>query len=256
MTEREEARAQLKLLATRYLLPGDAVGQLEGFLDLLVGDPRAPTTVREPGRVADDHFADTLVALQVSELRSASTVADLGSGAGLPGLVLAIALPGAEVVLVESSARKCEFLTRAVSACALANAHVVHARAESWRSGLDRFDFVTCRAVAPVSVVAEYAAPLLRIGGTLIAWRGRRDLAAERAAARAAAQLGLRADEPVAVQPHPGAQNRHLQLMSKVRRTPSGFPRREGLAARRPLGAQAVGEVSRHGARSSDRAQQ
>jgi len=249
-----DAHLRLALLAARYELAGDAVRQLETFLDLLVGDPHAPTAVREPVGAVDDHFADALVALEVVELRSALAIADIGSGGGVPGLVLAIAMPRADVYLVESSGRKCEFQTRAVAACALANAHVIHARAESWRWGLARFDAVTARAVAPPAVVAEYAAPLLRIGGTLIAWRGRRDGVAEAHAVRAAAHLGLRVVEPVPVQPYPGAERRHLQLMSKVKQTPSGFPRREGLAARRPLGSdRRSGRGGESGARSSDR---
>ena len=87
-------------------------------------------------------------------------------------------------------------------------------------------------------MVAEYAAPLLAVGGTLVAWRGRRDPAAEDAAAvRAAELLGFELSEPVQVHPYPGAKHRHLQLMLKVRETPAGFPRRPGMARKTPLGA-------------------
>ncbi len=233
----DQSLVDIEFLAWRYQLPEHAVGQLKALLGVLIGDPHAPTAVREPARAVRDHLADALVALDLGQLRSASTVADVGSGAGLPGLPLAIALPGAEVFLVESSARKCAFLERAIAASALANAHVVHARAESWEWGLGRFDVVTARAVAPLAVVAEYAAPLLRVGGTFVAWRGRRDAASEATAARAASELGLEGGEPMVVQPYSGTEYRHLQLMLKVRSTPSGFPRREGLAAKRPLGS-------------------
>ncbi len=113
---------------------------------------------------------------------------------------------------------------------------MVHTRAESWPDGLAAFDVVTARALAPLSVVVEYAAPLLVLGGTLVAWRGRRDPAAERGAAAAAAEVGLEPGEIVAVQPYRAAQNRHLHLMSKVIQTPPGFPRRPGMALKRPLG--------------------
>ncbi len=229
-------RVAVGLLVQRYQLRDAARHQLEQLLDLLTGDPHAPTAVRDRAGAIRDHLADSLVALDVPALRSASTIADVGSGAGLPGLALAIGLPEADVVLVESNARKCAFLFRAIATCGLANAQVVQARAESWPPGLGRFDVVTARAVAPLVVVAEYAAPLLRIGGTLLAWRGRRDAAAEAAAAGAAAELGLEVDEPLRVEPYPGAQHRHLHVMLKVRSTPSGFPRREGIAAKRPLG--------------------
>ena len=92
---------------------------------------------------------------------------------------------------MESNGRKCAFLARTVEACAIANAAVVNARAEEWQAGLGRCDVVMARALAPLAVVAEYAAPLLRLGGTLVVWRGRRDPVDEVAGARAAALLGL-----------------------------------------------------------------
>jgi 16S rRNA (guanine527-N7)-methyltransferase len=204
---------------------------------LLVADPLAPTAVRDPAKVIDDHLADALVALELGPVRTARAVADLGSGAGVPGLPLAIALPDAEVALVESAARKCVFLERAVAACGITNARVVHARAEAWPEGLGAFDLVTARALASPDVVVEYAAPLLTLGGTLVAWRGRRDPAAEDAGGRAAATLGLEPAGIVPVRPYRAAQSRHLHLMSKVTSTPLGFPRRPGTALKRPLGA-------------------
>lgn len=225
----------MKSLAERYGLNQAQSRQLTALVGLLVSDPLAPTTIRSERAVLDDHLADSLVALELDEVRSALAVADLGSGPGVPGLPLATALPGAEVFLVESVARKCAFLERAVEACGLANVHVVHARAEAWPEGLARFDLVTARALAALPAVAEYAAPLLRLGGALVAWRGRREPRDERAAAQAAAVLGMRAREPIAVEPYPGAMHRHLHLMVKVHDTPSRFPRRPGMAVKRPL---------------------
>lgn len=234
---RARAGAGVVALAQRYGLDGRAPRRLEALLDLLVGDPAAPTAVRDPLRALDDHLADALVALDFEAVRAAATIADLGSGAGVPGIPLAIARPEAAFFLVESSARKCAFLWRAVDACRISNATVVQARAESWSEGLRECDLVIARAVAPLPVVVEYAAPLLRIGGSLLAWRGRRDLPEEAASARAAAELGLQASEPERVHPYPDAEHRYLHLMLKVKETPSGFPRRAGVARKRPLGA-------------------
>jgi 16S rRNA (guanine527-N7)-methyltransferase len=139
------------------------------------------------------------------------------------------------VALIESSARKCTFIERAIASCGAENAQVVCSRAESWTVGLRRFDLVTARALAPFPVVVEYAAPLLRIGGALVVWRGRRDPESEAAAARAAALLGLELDEVRRVLPYPTAQHRYLHLMLKVMETPHGFPRRAGMALKRPL---------------------
>jgi 16S rRNA (guanine527-N7)-methyltransferase len=220
-------------LAERYGLGAPARQQLEALLSVLTRDPLAPTTVNAANAL-NDHLADSLVALELEEVRAAKTIADLGSGAGVPGLPLAVALPHAHVYLVESSTRKCEFLERAVRTCELGNAEVVHARIEEWSATVD---LVTARALAPLEVVVEYAAPLLRVGGTLVVWRGQRDPDAEAAAEKAAQILGIEIGEIRAVRPYPGARNRYLHLMSKVMETPSRFPRRPGIATKRPLGS-------------------
>jgi 16S rRNA (guanine527-N7)-methyltransferase len=227
--------AAIATLSERYDVPA-AAAQLRELHRLLAEDPLAPTAVRDPLKVVDDHLADSLVALDVNQVREARAVADLGSGAGLPGIPLAVALPDATVSLVESAGRKCAFLERAIARCGACNARVIRARAESWPEGSGACDVITARALAPLEVVVEYAAPLLRLGGTLVVWRGRRDPAAEEVAARAAAELGLEPTEILSVTPYPTAASRHLHLMSKVMQTPAGFPRRSGMALKRPLG--------------------
>jgi 16S rRNA (guanine527-N7)-methyltransferase len=224
-------------LAERWELPEDAIARLRRLHRLLVEDPLAPTAVRDPGKAIDDHLADALAGLELEQIRAAATLADLGSGAGVPGLPLAIALPGTSVTLVDSLARRCAFLERAVAQIEVHNARVANTRFESWPEGLASFDVATARALAPLPVVVEYAAPLLVRGGTLVVWRGRRDRAAEDAAARAAAEVGIEPAGIVPVRPYPTARDRHLHLMSKVMDTPAAFPRRPGMALKRPLGA-------------------
>lgn len=206
------------------------------MVESVASDSEAPTTVTERAGILRDHLADSLVALDLSEVRGARAIADLGAGAGFPGLPLAIALPAARVSCVESNGRKCAFISRAAEACGAANAMAVHARAEDWAAGLGACDLVTARALAPLAVVAEYAAPLLAMGGWLVAWRGRRDDADEAAGAKAAAELGLEPGPVIAVEPYPGALHRHLHVMRKVAATPARFPRRPGMARKRPLG--------------------
>jgi 16S rRNA (guanine527-N7)-methyltransferase len=206
------------------------------LLELVAGNPEAPTTVMGHDAILRDHLADSLVALELPEVRAATVIADLGAGAGFPGLPLAIALPDARVSLVESTGRKAAFIAAAIEACALGNAAAVHARVESWSQGLESCDLVTARALAPLAVVAEYAAPLLTAGGWLVAWRGRRDPDDEAAGARAAAELGLEPRAVTRVEPYPGALHRHLHLVRKIAPTPDRFPRRPGMARKRPLG--------------------
>jgi 16S rRNA (guanine527-N7)-methyltransferase len=228
----------LDALCARYALPSRSHTQLVALLVLLAADQHAPTTVREPAAAVDTHVADSLVALELEVVRAARRIADLGAGAGFPGLPLAIALPDATVALVESNRRKCEFIRTAAEVAGLTNVEVVADRAEAWAAGFGSHDLVTARALAPLAVLAEYAAPLLRKGGLLVAWKGRRDAAEDRAAAAAAAELGLELIEVRSVHPHPRADHRHLHLLRKVAPTPERFPRRPGMARKRPLGAQ------------------
>jgi 16S rRNA (guanine527-N7)-methyltransferase len=231
--------AEVQRLADRYELPADAVRQLDTLLGLLTEDEHAPTSLRDRDGALRDHLADSLSGLELPLLRNAppeAAIADIGSGPGLPGLPLAIALPAATVTLVESNGRKCAFIAAAAAACGLLNVEVVNARAEQWPGGRNRFDIVTARALARLDIVAEYAAPLLRIGGCLVAWRGRRDADDEAAGAIAAEKLGLEQGEPIAVTPYPGARYRHLHVLRKIAATPPAFPRRPGAARKRPLG--------------------
>lgn len=228
---------RLRELIERHRLPAESAEQFAALLELVEADPQAPTTVRAAAAAVDQHFADSLVALEVPDVARAGAIADLGAGAGFPGLPLAIAIPRARVSLVESNARKCDFLRRARAASAADNAAVENRRAEEWPEALGSFDVITARALAAPAVVAEYAAPLLRVGGTVVIWRGRPDAAAERAAERAAPLLGLESADLLRVRPFATAEHRYLYVMSKVRDTPPAFPRRPGMAQKRPLGA-------------------
>lgn len=193
--------------------------------------------MRDPAVAVDRHVADSLSALALDEARGARRIADIGSGAGWPGLALAAALPDARVALVESASRHCRYLSRAVEVAGLANVSVVHARAEEWTAGLGAHDLVTARALAALPVLCEYAAPLLAVGGSLVAWKGAVE-EAERADGLAAAPvLGLEAAEPVRVVPYAGARDHSLHVFRKIAPTPERFPRRAGMAVKRPLSA-------------------
>jgi len=231
------ADRRLEELAAQYALPpsaGDALGRL---LALVADDASAPTSVRDPAVAVDTHVADALVTLELAPVRAARHVADLGSGAGFPGLVLAAALPGAEVALVESNRRKCAFLEHAAAQMGLTNVAVVADRAESWSDGAAAHDLVTARALAPLAVLIEYAAPLLAPSGMLLAWKGRRDDGEEADGVAAAAATGLQPAEIRPVRPWSGAEHLHLHLYVKVGTTPNRFPRRPGMASKRPLRA-------------------
>jgi 16S rRNA (guanine527-N7)-methyltransferase len=233
---RREATDGIEALGRRFALNEAIQQRLRLFLELLVNDPQAPTSIRTPQSVLEDHLADSLVALDLEAVHKSRRALDLGAGAGLPGLPLAIALPDTTFTLLDGAARKIRFLEQAVEVCSVSNAEVVHARAETFTAGLKAFDLVTARAVAGLPFVLEYGAPLLRIGGALVVWRGRREPAAEAAAGRAALELGLSQLVVQPVRPYARAEHRHLHVAFKLQDTPGRFPRRAGMALKRPLG--------------------
>ncbi len=237
MSRSNRARGRLAELAQRFALPDGAPAQIGRLLELLESDPHAPTKVSDRATALDAHVADALVGLEVEAVRGAGRIADLGAGAGFPGLVLAAALPQATVTLVEANGRKCTFLERAIAAMEVENVAVACERAEAWDAGMASQDVVTARAVAPLNVLVEYAAPLLAAGGTLVAWKGRRDQTEEADGVAAAAHTGLSAAEVLAVHPWVGAEHLHLHRFVKVGTTPNRFPRRPGMASKRPLRA-------------------
>jgi 16S rRNA (guanine527-N7)-methyltransferase len=228
---------RLSELTDRYGLQATAADQLALLLDLVAAEPSSITAVRDPAQGVDVHVADSLVALELAEVRGAGRIADLGSGGGFPGLVLTIALPDVRIALVESVGRKVAFLRGAIERLELANAEAIQARAEAWPEGIGAHDLVTARALAPLAVLVEYAAPLLAVGGALVAWKGARDRAEEADGGAAAAALGMGELQARPVAPFQGARDRHLYLSSKVSPTPPEYPRRPGIARKRPLRA-------------------
>jgi 16S rRNA (guanine527-N7)-methyltransferase len=230
-----DTKAALDRLAARYGLSLGQIDQLAKILSALALDELAPTTVREPALATDVHLADSLVALDLEVMSKAGTIADLGAGAGFPGLPLAVALPQSNVRLVESQARKCGFIERAAADAGIDNAEAVCARVEEWPEGIEAHDVVLARAVAPQPIVLEYAAPLLRLGGALVDWRGHRNLEEERAAAEAAEVLGLKRESVSRVAPYEGVRDHYLHVYVKARDTPDRFPRRAGAARKKPL---------------------
>jgi 16S rRNA (guanine527-N7)-methyltransferase len=221
----------------RYGADRAAAAALLRVLDALEAEPDPHTTVAAAESI-DVHVADSLAGLAVVPLREASAIADIGAGAGFPGLVLAAALAHARVDLIEAASRKAAVIERLAAAGGLGNARAIAARAEEWAAGEGReaYDAVTARAVAPLAVLVEYAAPLLRPSGVLVAWKGARDPEEESAGAAASALVGLRPADVLPVTPYPASRNRHLHVFEKVAPTPERFPRRPGMAAKRPLG--------------------
>jgi len=210
-----------------------AAAALVALLDRLALEPQNLTAIDDVRDGVERHLADSLAAVPLPAVSGAERAVDLGSGGGFPGIPLAVAHPALSVTLVESERRKADWLRRA--SAGLPNVRVVPERTETLATAeRERFAVATARALGPLPVVLELAAPLLAPGGTLVAWRGTRDADEEARAATAAFELGL---EPAAVHPvspFPGAR-RHLHEYVKIGPTPARYPRRPGRAAKRPL---------------------
>ncbi|MSX02830.1 MAG: 16S rRNA (guanine(527)-N(7))-methyltransferase RsmG [Actinobacteria bacterium] len=224
-------------LTDRFGIPRRSSEKLNALLKLVLTGPSSLTNVRDPNQATEIHIADSLAGLAIPELRAAERIADLGSGGGFPGLVLAIALPDAEVTLVESAERKADFLRETAEALTLENVVVVAQRAELWALEARAQDVVTSRALAAMPILLEYAAPLLQVGGSLVAWKG--NLTEEERADGAFAAAELQMSEPEEVEVPAdlvrGADRRELVTSTKLAATPDRYPRRPGIARKRPL---------------------
>ncbi|MBI1800179.1 MAG: 16S rRNA (guanine(527)-N(7))-methyltransferase RsmG [Chloroflexi bacterium] len=205
------------------------------------------TAIRDPAEIVSKHFLDSLSALAPDLDRGLAalepppahhSLMDIGSGAGFPGLPLKIARPGWRVTLLEATRKKCDFLEHIVAVLRLKDARVAWGRAETAgraQSERAQYDWVTARAVTELNVLAEYMLPFARVGSLCIAWKGAGVAEEVRAAEGAIHQLGGRlvAVKPVTV---PGiAQERYLVVIEKAAPTPDAYPRREGVAAKKPL---------------------
>jgi 16S rRNA (guanine527-N7)-methyltransferase len=221
---------------TAVLDPGgrEALGRV---LELLA-EERASVSSVVDDRAWKVHVADSLTGLEVVELSTAQRIADVGAGAGFPGLALAVALANAQVDLIESIGRKCAFMRQAIDVAKIPNATVLNTRSEDWAAadGREAYEAVTARAVGRLSTLAELASPLLKPNGLLIAWKGKRGEEDEDQLARASESLAMRPEQILEVGNRAGSQHRHLHVVRKVGPTPSDLPRRPGIAKKRPKG--------------------
>ena len=207
--------------------------QLERFLQLLLeANSRFNlTALREPAVAWQRHVVESLRLVPL--LAEANNLIDVGSGGGLPGMVLAIARPELKVTLLESSAKKARFLAETSQALGLGNVVVDSRRAEQAAAPgeplREHFDLATARAVAALPVFLELTVPFLRVGGRLLAVKGERATEELAAASNALGTLHMELEN---TERHPSAT---VLLLVKRDRTPKQYPRRAGEPERKPL---------------------
>ena len=220
-------------------LPAGFADAVEAYVALLLAaNARLNLTrVVKPDAVARLHLLDSLVALPIVDEVAPDSALDLGSGGGVPGIVLALARPEVRWTLVDSVGKKAAAMRGFADALRLPNVEVLAERAEVLGRGAGReaYDLLVARACAALPVLVEYALPLLRVGGTLLAWKG--SPSAEEVAAGTAASSLLGGGTPTVRPANAAALGGHsFVLIRKRGPTPARYPRRPGEPARRPLG--------------------
>lgn len=211
--------------------------RLEAYHTLLLEwNQRMDLTNVPPDEMPLRHYADSLLPLLRQDLfLQGARLVDVGSGAGFPGLPLAIVRPDMEVVLLDSLKKRCLFLQTVVDTVGLANVRVLHGRAEDAARGELRavFDLAVARAVAPLRVLAEYLLPFAKVGGKAVCWKGPAAGEELNQAQNALKLLGGRADVPWML---PLQDQEHMLLtIHKTIATPNIYPRKAGTPGKKPL---------------------
>ncbi len=252
------------LAAAGLKLGGDALDKLCAYAALLVEQNRTMNLIgpATEGDIANRHFVDSLAPLMYKPLLPDSntdspsnanptaniffgeiagkSLIDVGSGAGFPGMVLAIALPRLRVTLCDSLGKRCGFLAGCVRELGLDNVEVLNARAEELGHTHRResFDFAAARAVTAMSALCELCLPLIKVGGTMLAYKTARASDEIAAAAPAVKALGGAMLSPYCYtipDAGGGGMAMRLQPVRKVSPTPHGYPRSWGKIKAKPL---------------------
>lgn len=184
------------------------------------------------------HLLDSLSCLAMNHVSPGDRVVDIGTGAGLPGIPVKIAEPGISLTLLEASIKRARFLEHTLRELGLKDVRVACYRAEDFahiETERESYDIALARAVAPMPTLLEYALPLLKTDGALIAQRGKNAKVEVRNAAYANKQLGGEVESVKRVRVPYLEAIRHLVIIRKRQRTPEKYPRRTGVPFKRPL---------------------
>ena len=198
------------------------------------------TAVLDEDETLDKHFIDSLTILKTGLTENVKTMIDVGTGAGFPGLVIALACPEIRVTLLDAQMKRLKFLEAVVEALHVTNVRITHDRAEDGARKpelRERFDLAVARAVAPLNVLCEYLLPYVKVGGKAVCWKGPALTDEILQGEKAASILGGKVGEKIPC-PIPGRDWEHnLLAVNKVALTPGKYPRKAGTPKNSPLGA-------------------
>lgn len=195
------------------------------------------TAITEPKEVAIRHFLDSFYIAEIESFQIASCIIDVGSGAGFPGIPLAIAYPKKQFTLIDSLRKRVDFLNELKEKISLTNVKAIHARAEEIANETayrESFDFVTARAVAEMNVLVEYCLPLVKVGGAFVAMKLIDSKEEINNAKRAIELLGGEITKNYSYY-LPEDKGYELIEITKVKNTPQKYPRRPGMPKKRPI---------------------
>lgn len=231
------------LEASKLDLSQQTLGQLAAFRDRLLQAATQfnLTALRDAEGIERRHLLESLALGRLLDQRGllepGARMLDLGTGAGLPGLPIKLAWPQVQLTLLDAHGKRCQFLRETIEALQVDSATVAEGRAEDLgRDPMLResFDLVIARAVAPLPVLLEYAMPLLKVGGALVASKGSAAEAELESAEKALRELGSKVEAFDAFLP-PDGMPQHLLIVRKTEATSERYPRRSGIPSKRPL---------------------
>lgn len=221
-----------------YDISDKQISQLDIFYELLVEKNKVMnlTAITEFDQVLVKHFADSLSICKF--MPDANTVCDLGTGAGFPGLPLAIFYSDKEFTLIDSLNKRINFLSEVVDAIGLTNVTLVHARAEeAGRNKLyrEKFDLVVSRAVANIATLSEYCLPLVKVGGSFISYKSGHVSDEIETSGSAIKKLGGKLQEPIYFTLPNTDIDRSFLVIDKKVATSKTYPRKPGTPGKEPL---------------------
>jgi 16S rRNA (guanine527-N7)-methyltransferase len=193
------------------------------------------TAITNPEEIKIKHFQDSLTLLQAIQLTNQSVI-DVGAGAGFPGIPIKIVCPEIKLTLLEATRKKVDFLKHIVSTLSLQDVEIIWGRAEDVsKEKREFFDIAVSRAVAKLSVLCEYCLPFVKVGGTFVAYKEEKMEEELEEAKNAVGILGGKFKEAKKIKLPNSDIVRTLVIIEKVSPTPAKYPRRAGMAKKKPI---------------------